>query len=75
MWSVFYLFVFFINLQYNCNDLNTDGLFTVEDSISFSKSLESLSIAQDNKYLGIFYENFLILSWKCTLCILITISI
>ena len=46
-------------LQYNRNGSNTNGSFTVDDSKYFFSSYKILPIAQENKYLGIF---FLILS-------------
>ena len=58
-----------IFLQYNLNSSNTDGSFTVDDSSSFFSPYKILPIAQENKYLGIFY---LILSWNCMLCVHIT---
>ena len=46
-------------ILYNLNGSNTDGSFTVDDSISFFSPYKILPIAQENKYLGFF---FLILS-------------
>ena len=54
-----------MKIQYNLNGSNTDGSFTVDDSNSFFSPYKILPIAQENKYLGIF---FLILSWNCMLC-------
>ena len=42
-------------LQYNHNGSNTDGSITVEDSNSFFSPYKILPIAQENKYLGIFF--------------------
>ena len=42
-------------IQYNLNGSNTDGSFTVDDSNSFFSPYKILPIAQENKYLGIFY--------------------
>ena len=42
-------------LQYTLNDSNTDGSFTVDDSNSFFSPYKFLPIAQENKYLGIFF--------------------
>ena len=44
-----------LQLQYNLNDSNTDGLFTVDDSNSFLSPYKILPIAQENKYLRIFF--------------------
>ena len=65
IFSLIYLFVCFwsaevaillhsILLQYNLNGSNMDGLFTVDDSNSFSSPYKILPIAQENKYLEIF---------------------
>ena len=44
------------NIQYNLNGSNTDGSFTMNDSNSFIFSpYKILPIAQENKYLGIFF--------------------
>ena len=43
------------NIQYNLNGSNTDGSFTVDDSNSFFSPYKILPIAQENKYLGIFF--------------------
>ena len=59
------------DIQYNLNGSNPDGSFTVDDSNSFFSSYKILQIAQENKYLGIF---FLILSWNCMMCVLIRIA-
>ena len=46
----------FRNTQYNLNGSNLDGSFTVDDSNSFFQSpYKILQIAQENKYLGIFF--------------------
>ena len=58
-------------LQNNPNGSNPDGSFTVDDPNSFFSPYKILPIAQENKYLGIF---FLILSWNCMLCVLIRIA-
>ena len=42
-------------IQYNLNGSNTDGSFTVDDSNSFFSPYKILLIAQENKYLGIFF--------------------
>ena len=42
-------------LQYTLNGSNTDGSFTVDDSNSFFSPYEILTIAQENKYLGMFF--------------------
>ena len=39
-------------MQSNLDDSNTKGLFTLDDSNSFLNPYESLSVAQENKYLG-----------------------
>ena len=41
--------------MYNLNGSNTDGSFTVDDSNSFFSPYKILPIAQENKYLGIFF--------------------
>ena len=46
-------------IQYNLNGSNTDGSFTVDDSNSFSSPYKILPIAQENKYLGIFFSYFI----------------
>ena len=43
------------NVQYNLNGSNPDGLFTPDDSNSFFSPYKILPIAQENKYLGIFF--------------------
>ena len=43
------------NFQYNLNGSNPDGSFTVNDSNSFFSPYKILPIAQENKYLGIFF--------------------
>ena len=45
--------IWFVYLQLNFNNSNTDGLFTMANSNSFLSPWETLSIAQENKYLGI----------------------
>ena len=42
-------------VQYNLNISNTDGSFTMDDSNSFFSPYKILLIAQENKYLGIFF--------------------
>ena len=42
-------------IQYNLNGSNTDGSFTVDDSKSFFSPYKILPIAQENKYLGMFF--------------------
>ena len=42
-------------LQYNLNGSNTDGSFTVDDSNSVFSPYKILPIAQENKYLMIFF--------------------
>ena len=42
----------FWHLQWNLDDSNTDGSFTLNDSNSFLSPDEVLPIAQENKYLG-----------------------
>ena len=46
-------------IQYNLNGSNTDGLFTVDDSNSFFSPYKILPIAQENKYLMIFFSYFI----------------
>ena len=48
-----------MDIQYNLNGSNTDGSFTMDDSNFFFSPYQILPIAQENKYLMIF---FLILS-------------
>ena len=43
------------NTQYNRNGSNTDDSFTVDNSNSFFSPYKILPIAQENKYLGIFF--------------------
>ena len=45
--------------------------FAVDDSNSLFSPYKIIPIAQENKYLGIF---FLILSWNCMLCVPIRIA-
>ena len=42
-------------LQYNLNSSNPDGSFTLDDSNSFFSPYKILPIAQENKYLGMFF--------------------
>ena len=44
-----------ICIQYNLNGSNTDGSFTVHDSNSFFSPHKILQLAQENKYLMIFF--------------------
>ena len=53
-------------IQYNLNGLNTDGLFTVDDSNSFFSTYKILPIAQENKYLMIFSYSIMELYVVCT---------
>ena len=56
-----------IRLQYNPNGSNTDGSFTMDDSNSFFSPYRILIIAQENKYLGIFFSYFIMkLYVECT---------
>ena len=57
----------------NLDDSKTNGLFTLDELNLFLRPYEILPIAQENKYLGKFF--FLILSWKCMLCLLIRIAL
>ena len=57
-------------VQYNLNDSNMDGSFTVDDSNSFFQYLQNSS----NSSRKIFNDFFLILSWNCMLCVLIRIA-
>ena len=45
----------FAKVQYNLNGSNTDGSFTVDDLNSFFSPYKIFPIAQENKYLGIFF--------------------
>ena len=45
----------YIYIQYNLNGSNPDGSFTLDDSNSFFGPYKILPIAQENKYLGIFF--------------------
>ena len=45
-----------IYIQCNLNGSNTDGSFTVDDSNSFFSPYKTLPIAQENKYLMIFFS-------------------
>ena len=47
------------NIQYNLNGSNTTGSFTVDDSNSYFSPYKILSIAQENKYLVIFFSYFI----------------
>ena len=49
----------FPKLQYNLNGSNPDGSFTVDNSNSFFSPYKILPIAQENKYLGILFFNFI----------------
>ena len=62
---------YFYSIQSNPDGSNTDGSFTMANSNSFFSPYEILPIAQENKYLRIFY---FILSWNCMLCELIRIA-
>ena len=44
-----------MQIQYNLNGSNTDGLFTLDDSNSFFSHYKVLQIAQENKLLMIFF--------------------
>ena len=50
----------FFYVQYNLNGSNTDSSFTVDDSNSFYSPYKILQIAQENKYLGIFFSYFIV---------------
>ena len=43
------------HVQSNLNSSNTDGTLTMANSNSFLSPYEVLTIAQENKYLGIFF--------------------
>ena len=47
-------------IQYNLNGSNPDGSFTVDDSNSFFSPYKILPIAQENKYLGIIMELYIV---------------
>ena len=49
----------YYDIQYNLNGSNPDGPFTVDDSNSFFSPYEILPIAQENRYLGIFFSYFI----------------
>ena len=49
------------HIQYNLNGSNTDDSFTVDDSNSFFSPYKILSVAQENKYLGIFLFSYFIM--------------
>ena len=53
-------------IQYKFNGSNTDGSFTVDDSNSFFSPYKILTIAQENKYLGIFSYFIMELYVVCT---------
>ena len=44
-----------LHIQYNLNGSNTDDLFTVDESNSFFIPYKILPIAQENKYLMVFF--------------------
>ena len=69
---LFRLALFHGVLQYNLSGSNPDGSFTVDDSDSFFSLFKILPIAQENKYLMVFFSYFL--SWNCMLCVLIRIA-
>ena len=48
-----------MQIQYNLSGSNPDGSFTVDDSNSFLSPYKILPIAQENKYLGIFFSYFI----------------
>ena len=48
-----------IYVQYNLNGSNPDGSFTVDDLNSFFSPYKILQIAQENKYLVIFFSDFI----------------
>ena len=54
------------DIQYNLNGSNTDGSFTVDDSNSFFSPYKILPIAQENKYLEIFFYFITELYVLCT---------
>ena len=64
--------VFFRNthIQYNLNGSNPDGSFTMDDS----KSFQSPQNPSNSSRRQIFWDFFLILSWNCTLCVLVKIA-
>ena len=53
-------------IQYNLNDSNPDGSFTLDDSNSFISPYKILPIAQENKYLEIFSYSIMELYVVCT---------
>ena len=53
-------------LQYNLNGSNPNGSFTMDDSNSFFSPYKILPIAQENKYLGIFFLFYQGLYVVCT---------
>ena len=55
-----------LGIQYNLNDSNPDGSFTVDDSNSFFSPYKILPIVQENKYLGIFSYFIMELYVVCT---------
>ena len=54
------------DLQSNLNSSNTDGSFTLANSISFLSPYEILSVAKENKYLGKFSYFIMKLYVVCT---------
>ena len=48
----------FQDIQYNLNGSNPDGSFTLDDSNTFLSPFKILPIAQENKYLGIFFRYY-----------------
>ena len=48
-----------VQLRYTLNGSNPDGSFTLDDSNSFFSPYKIFSIAQENKYLGIFFSYFI----------------
>ena len=53
-------------IQSNLNGSNTDGSFTLANSNSFFSPYKILQIAQENKYLGIFFWFIMELYVECT---------
>ena len=53
--SLIFLVSTVLYVQYNLNGSNPDGSFTVDDSNSFFSPHKILPIAQENKYLRIFF--------------------
>ena len=54
------------DIQSNLNSSNTDGSVTMANSDSFFSPYETLPIAQENKYLGIFSYLIMKLYVVCT---------